>query len=127
MGKDYDLLVTPQNTPHFREKRVIFLVAMGLAAINFIVFSVLFPELRHMMLIAVAWIVGFAPIQYFDRRKAVWTWWYCGTHVIGIFLLTALLILYLNIYWYYAILTAEVMGCIVVACVLLRRNHRKRK
>lgn len=127
MGKNYDVLVTPQNTPRFRERRIIWLVAMGLAAINFMVFFILFPDHRNMMMIAMVWIAGFAAIQYFDRRKTVWTWWYCSTHFIGVYLLTAVLVVYLNIYWYYAVLSAEIIGCVVLACFLLRRNHGKRK
>ena len=29
MGKDYDRYVTPQNTPRFSERKILFLMAMG--------------------------------------------------------------------------------------------------
>ena len=51
MGKDYDVYVTPQNTPRFRERRMLFVAAMGMLTANLVVFACLVPEIRRGMIV----------------------------------------------------------------------------
>ena len=75
MGKRYDWHVTPQNTPHFRERRILFLTAMGFFVLNLILTGVFLGENMTWFLIAFAF-AAFAVAQCFDNRREMWSWWY---------------------------------------------------
>ena len=44
MGKRYDWQVTPQNTPRFKERRLLFLVVSGILVLNLILTGVFLAE-----------------------------------------------------------------------------------
>lgn len=127
MGKDYDVYVTPQNTPRFRERRMLFVAAMGMLTANLVVFACLVPEIRRGMIVCAVLITAFSVVQYFENRKAMWTWWYLLTDCVLFVLLKVGLLLRLDAYWYLAVLAAEILLWIVLTAVLLRPKHRKRK
>ena len=127
MGKNYDVYVTPQNTPRFRERRMLFVAAMGMLTGNLVVFACLVPEIRRGMLVCAVLSTAFTVMQYFENRKAMWTWWYILADCALFPLLTVGLLLRLDAYWYLAVLAAEILLWIVLAAVLLRPKYRKRK
>lgn len=127
MGKNYDVYVTPQNMPRFRERKILFLTAMGLLTVNLLVFACLFPEIRREMIVIVVLSAVLTAVQYFEKRKAMWTWWYILTGCVLFALLTVGLILRLGAYWYLAVLAAEMLVCAGLAFVLLRPKYKKRK
>lgn len=127
MGKEYDAYVTQQNTPRFRKRRMLFVAAMGMLTANLVVFACLVPEIRRGMIVCAVLSSAFTVVQYFENRKAMWTWWYILTDCALFPLLTVGLLLRLDAYWYLAVLAAEILLWIVLAAVLLRPKFRKRK
>ena len=127
MGKNYDVYVTPQNTPRFRERRMLFMIAMGMLTANLVVFAFLVPEIRRGMIVCAVLGTALTVVHFFENRKAMWTWWYILTNCVLFALLTVGLILRLDAYWYLAVLVAEILLWVVLAAVLLRPKHRKWK
>lgn len=127
MGKDYDVYVTPQNTPRFRERRRLFMMAMGMLTANLVVFACLVPEIRRGMIVCAVLSTVLTVVRYFEKRKVMWAWWYILTNCVIFVLLTVGLLLRLGAYWYLAVLAAEMLLWIVWAAVLLRPKYRKRK
>lgn len=125
MGKNYDVYVTPQNTPRFRERRMLFVAAMGMLTANLVVFACLVPEIRRGMIVCAVLSSAFTVVQYFENRKAMWTWWYilsvCATDL----LVTAYFCFLLELSWFLAVMAAEVAVCAGLAAALLRPKHGK--
>ena len=59
MGKKYDWTVTPQNTPRLKERRLLFLLAMGLLAVDLLVIAALHPNIRKDSLICAVFVCLF--------------------------------------------------------------------
>lgn len=125
MGKDYDVYVTLQNTPRFRERKIIFAAAMGLQALNWLLLALVFADGRRGMILMVLMTIGFTVVQWVDQRKAMWTWRYilavCATDL----LVTAYFCFLLELSWFLAVMAAEVVTCAGLAAALLRPKHGK--
>lgn len=123
MKKDYDEYVTPQNTPRFRERRILYLASMGMLTANLAMMALLAPDIRRVSVIGALLAAGLGAARYFDARKVMWTWWYLMTGFLGNILLTAALIFCSGAYWYFWVLAAEVLGCALAAYLVLRRKR----
>ena len=122
MGKDYDDNVTPQNTPRFQERRILFLTASGLLAVNFLMFALLSLPMRKGALILAALTGCFAAVQFTDKRKSLWSWGYLIVWFVIDTLVTAAFTWVAGIYWFWAVLAAELIAAGLLAYLLLKRK-----
>lgn len=74
MGKRYDWQVTLQNTPRFKEKRALVLLANGLFILNLLIIAICHPDDRKDSLICAALAFVYALVSIFEKRKAEWEW-----------------------------------------------------
>lgn len=125
MGKDYDVYVTPQNTPRFRERKIIFAAAMGLQALNWLLLALVFADGRRGMILMALMTIGFTVVQWVDQRKAMWTWRYILSVCAIDLLVTAYFCFLLELSWLLAVMAAEVVACAGLAAALLRPKHGK--
>lgn len=108
MGKDYDRYVTPQNTPRFSERKILFLMAMGVLVLNVLLIALICPECWKGAAICAGWACAFAAIQCMDKRKEHWTWGYIIAWCVINALITAGFVLVAGLYWFFALLAVEV-------------------
>ena len=124
MGKRYDWHVTPQNTPHFRERRILFLTAMGFFVLNLILTGIFLGENMAWFLIAFAF-AAFAVAQCFDNRREMWSWWYVIFWIIFSFVASAALLLWHKTYWWFIGYGIELIAFIILATSKLRKRTAK--
>jgi len=115
MGKRYDWQVTPQNTPHFKERRILFLTAMGIFVLNLILTGVFLSEHMAWFLMGAFVFAAFAVIQCFDSRREMWTWGYIRFWVVFSFAASAGLILWYRAYWWLIGYGTELIAVIVLS------------
>ena len=101
MGKRYDMYVTPQNTPCFKERRRIFLAAMGIFLFNLVLMSVFLFFDKTVSVIGILCTALFASAQFFDNRREMWTWGYVLFWCIFTFFLSAVFILWYKAYFWF--------------------------
>ncbi len=121
MKKKYDYYVSPQNTPQFKEKRLLHIISNACLVINLIVFAILFPDIR-------LWTIGLAFVftaylflQLFDRRKDQWAWWVI---IFGIVLSIAIPVCYIllfDLYLYFAVIGVQFIISSVIYYVFKKR------
>lgn len=135
MGKRYDWEVTPQNTPRFKEKRVLVLLANGLFILNLLIIAVCHPDDWKDSLICAALASVYAFIAVFDKRKAEWSLGSVITVCALCFLGSAAWIYKIGHYWYYIGYGVEVLLFTLAATLMFsgksahkphnRTNRRK--
>ena len=125
MGKRYDWQVTPQNTPRFRERRMLFLAAMGIFVLNLILTGVFLSENIAWFLIGAVVLVLFATVQCFDSRREMWTWGYVISWIVFSFVASAFLILWFKAYWWFIGYSIELIVFIILATGKLRKRTAK--
>ena len=76
MGKRYDWKVTPQNTPRFKERRILFLTAMGIFILNLLLTGIFLSKALKWSIIVAFISALFTVAQCFDIRREMWTWGY---------------------------------------------------
>lgn len=77
MGKRYDWQVTPQNTPRFKQRRILFLLAMGIFVLNLLCAAFLLAENNAWELFFAMEFGFFAVVHCFsERRVEMQTWGY---------------------------------------------------
>lgn len=127
MGKKYDWTATPQNTPRLKERRLLFLLAMGLLLVDLLAIALLHSAVRKETLICLGLACVFLCLQCFDNRKASWEWSYVVVLCVLAFLCAAGFILGTGENWYYIIWLCEVAVFCFVAYLLLRKPTGKKK
>ena len=127
MGKKYDWTATPRNTPRLKERRLLFLLAMGLLEVNLLVIAILHPDMQKKALICAGFVGVFSCLQYFENRKANWGWDYVVTLCVLAFLCAAGFIFGTGEYWYYIIWACEAVTVGLAAYFLLRKPRGKMK
>ena len=122
MKKRYDQNVTPQNTRHFKQRRILFLAAMGIFILN-LVLSGIFITSNTLWFLAVALIfLGFTVVQFFDIRCEMWTWGYILSWITFAFIASAVVFLSYKAYWWLICYFAE-----LTLYILLYKKIFKRK
>ena len=125
MGKRYDWQVTPQNSTRFRERRILFLAAMGILLLNLILTGVFLSENMAWFLIGAVVLVLFATVQCFDSRREMWTWGYVISWIVFSFVASAFLILWFKAYWWFIGYSIELIVFIILATSKLRKRTAK--
>ena len=125
MGKRYDWQVTPQNTPNFRERRILFLTAMGFFVLNLILTGVFLGENMARFLIVAFASAAFAVVQCFDNRREMWSWWYVIFWIVFSFVASAALLLWHKAYWWFIGYGIELIAFIILATSKLRKRTAK--
>lgn len=123
MAKRYNREVTPQNTPRFRERRILFLLAMGMFCVNLVLAALLNADDAAALLAHVGLVVLFSVVQSLDSRKEFWTWGYLLFWITLFVGVSAAIILWHRAYVFFALLALELLGFAAVAWVLLKRNR----
>ena len=126
MGKRYDWEVTPQNTPRFKEKRALVLLANGLFTLNLVIIAVCYPDNRKDSLICAALALVYAFIAIFDKRKVEWEWGSVITVCALCLLGSAAWIYKIGHYWYYIGYGIEVIIFTLAAVLMLKKKSAKR-
>jgi len=125
MGKRYDWQVTPQNTPRFRERRILFLLAVGIFALNLILTGVFLSERMTWFLVGAFVFAAFAVVQCFDNRREMWTWGYVASWIVFSFVASAGLLLWYKAYWWFVGYGIELVVFIILAASKLRKGTAK--
>ena len=121
MKKNYNYFVTPQNTPQFKLKRLLHILSSACLIINLIVFAILITERRLWTLGLAFCFLAYTFLQLFDRRKDQWAWWVI---IFGIILSIAISVCYIilfDLYFYFAILVAQLIILSVIFCVFKKK------
>ena len=93
MGKRYDWQVTPQNTPRFQQRRLLFVVATGILAVNLVVTGIFLSAHIGWYLLAAFAAALFAGVQCFDSRRTMWAWGYVWMWIVICFVASASMLL----------------------------------
>ncbi len=125
MGKRYDWQVTPQNTPRFKERRLLFLVAMGIFMLNLILTGAFLSANIWEHVFGALWVVFFAAVQCFDDRRTMWTWGYVIYWLIFSFVASAALFLWYRAYWWFVLYGIELTAFIIVTILTLKKRTTK--
>ena len=120
MGKRYDWQVTPQNTPRFRERRILFLTVMGIFVLNLILTGVFLAENMTWFLVCAVLFTGFAAVQCFDSRREMWTWGYIIFWIVFSFVASSILILWYKSYWWFVGYSIELSVFVFLTIRLLK-------
>lgn len=122
MGKRYDWRVTPQNTPRFKERRLLFLVVSGILVLNLILTGVFLAEDMIWFLVCAFLFAGFAVVQCFDSRREMWTWGYVIFWIVFSFVASAVLLLWHKAYLWFIGYGIELIAFIILATSKLRKR-----
>ena len=125
MKKDYDTYVTPQNTPNFRERRIIFLESMFFLLINLLVFSIVFPEEQKTSLVLFFVFLIFTIAQHFDARKDLWTWFSITVYGLIAISVTSFQIFTHSAHGFWPFLLLEILICCATAWFFLKKRPAK--
>ena len=124
MGKRYDWLVTTQNTPRFRERRTLFLTAMGIFVLNLILTGIFLSENIVWALAGAFIFAAFAVVQCFDNRREMWTWGYVIFWVAFSFVVFPILFLWHKAYWWFIGYGIELLAFILLAIGILKTRNQ---
>ncbi len=125
MKKRYDCYVTSQNTPRFKERRLLFLVAMGILVLNLALTAVFLAENMTWFLVCAFLLAGFTVVQCFDSRREMWTWGYVIFWIISAFAASAALFLYHKAYWWFIGYGIELVTFNILALLMLKKKFNK--
>lgn len=131
MGKRYDWQVTPQNTPRFKERKLLFLLAMGMFLLNLILTAFFFSEDMKWSLFGAFCFGLFAGVQCFDKRAVLWTWGYVIFWIAFSFVASAVLFVWHKAYWWFIGYGIEFIVFALAARLIFKRktsrisDHRK--
>lgn len=125
MGKRYDDHVTPQNTPRFKERRIVLMTAFGLLIFNLLVTGIFFSSNPLAYILWALFVAVIAIIQYFDRRREMWSYGYVFTLVSMLFIVSAFLPLSCDTLWLFTGYGIELIGYIFLAVHKLKRRPSK--
>lgn len=125
MGKRYDWQVTPQNTPHYKERRLLFLAAMVCFMCNLIFVGIFLASDMLWYLIGAAVAALFAAVQCFDMRREMWTWGYVIFWIVFSFVASAVLILWFKAFWWLIGYGIELIAFTVFAVRSLKKRDVK--
>ncbi len=122
MKKDYDGLISPQNDPHIRQKRILHLLSNGWLVLNLIVFAILVPEIRAWTVVLAVVFAVLTLIILSDERKSAWTWGsIIGEGVVSIAISVCYTLL-IESRWYFAVIGAEVIISIVLLYIAKKND-----
>ncbi len=125
MGKRYDWQVTPQNTPRFKERRILFSTAMGIFVLNLILTGFFLAENMTWFLLCAFNFIGFAVVQWFDNRRKMWMWGYVIFWVIFSLAASAALFLCYKAYWWLVGYGIESVAIIILAILMFKKKSTK--
>ncbi len=132
MKKEYDAVVTPQNTPHLKKQKILFVLTVSMIILNFIVWAFLSKEARVWTLLAAGVFAVLIPLQLSDTRKQQWS---IGVSVSWVLVLIVEAVLCANFSGkplFLGMLFAELAILGITACVLFvkawkNESERKKK
>lgn len=125
MGKRYDWQVTPQNTHRFKERRILFLTAMGIFVLNLILTGIFLGENVASFLISAFGFTMFAGVQCFDSRRKMWTWGYVIFWIVFSFVASAVLLLWHKAYLWFIGYGIELIAFAFLAIRMLKKKAAK--
>ncbi len=128
MGKRYDVNVTQQNTPHFGERKALFLLAMVMLVLNLILIGGFLGSNKALYFSAAALLAVWTLIQYFlERRRGLWEWNYILLCIIPAFIAPVPLIIWHKAYLWFIGYGVELGVFAAVAAGLLKRIKPRKK
>ncbi len=122
MGKRYDWKVTPQNTPYFKERRGLFLVAVSMLVLNLLLATLFCSEgmkLYFPLMITFS-LVGIA--RWFDDRREMWTWGYVVFWILCSFVFSGGMILWHKAYWWFIGYGVEVLVFLLITLWVIKKK-----
>ena len=125
MGKQYDWKVTPQNTPRFKERRILFLTAMGIFILNLLLTGIfLSKDLKWSIIVAFISAL-FTVAQCFDIRREMWTWGYVIFWITFTFSISPFLFLWHKAYWWFVGYGIELLAFALLTVRVLKTRNAK--
>lgn len=109
MGKRYDEQVTPQNTPHFLERKILFLAAMAILVLNLVLTAQFLCEETLEFMICALFFAGFAVVQCLDDRRKLWTWGYVILWIVFALGVSGFLFIWYHAYWWLMVYGFELL------------------
>ena len=126
MGKRYDEYVTPQNTPRFAERRMLFLFSGGILIFNLLITIFLFPANFTKHLLWVAFVAVVVHLHYADKRREMWSLGGLVLRIAIFFIASAFLPIYYNAPWLFIGWGIELVFFILLAVKKLKGRPSKR-
>ncbi len=128
MGKRYDVNVTPQNTPHFGERKALFLLAMVMLVLNLILIGGFLGSNKALYFAVASILAVWALTHYFlERRREMWAWGYTLLCIILSLIAPVPLILWHKAYLWFIGYGVELGVFAAVAAGLLKRIKPRKK
>lgn len=125
MRKKYDQDVTPQNTPYFKQRRMLFQSAMGFFVLNLILTGIL-AKASTLLLIGMALVfAAFTVVQSFDKRSEMWTWGYILSWIAFSFISSAVIFLTCKTYWLFIAYAIEIALFVLLYKKIFKRVRRR--
>lgn len=126
MGKRYDWQVTPQNTPRFKQRRILFLLAMGIFVLNLLCAAFLLAENNAWESFFAMEFGFFSVVHCFsERRVEMQTWGYVIFWIVFSFVGSAAVFLWHKAYWWFIGYGVELVVFALTAVLLFKRKTRK--
>lgn len=126
MGKRYDWQVTPQNTPRFKERRILFLLAMGIFVLNLLCAAFLLSENNAYELFFAIEFGFFSVIHCFsERRREMHTWGYVIFWIVFSFVGSAAVFLWHKAYWWFIGDGVELLIFTLTAVLMFKKKSPK--
>lgn len=124
MRKKYDQDVTPQNTPYFKQRRILFQTAMGFFVLNLILTSI-FAKSSVLLLIMALLFSAFTVVQCFEKRSEMWTWGYILSWIAFSFISSAVIFLTCKTYWLFIAYAIEIALFVLLYKKIFKRVRRR--
>ena len=125
MGKRYDWKITQQNTPYFKELRMLFLIAMGIFVLNLITTGIFLPANLMWCVLGAVLVALFTGVQCFDIRREMWTWGYVIFWIVFSFAASAVLLFWYRAYWWFIGYGIELIAFIILTIWKIRKKTAK--
>ena len=130
MKKEYDAVLTPQNTPHLTKQKILFVLTASMIVLNLIVLAFLTVEIRVWAWIAAGVFAISIPLQLLDTRKQQWTFWSMVLWILDLVIEAVLCVNFSGktVFWWMLFAELAVLG--IAACALFARiwkNESERK
>ncbi len=130
MKKEYDIVVTPQNTPHLTKQKILFVLTASMIVLNLIVLAFLAAEIRVWSLVAAGVFAISIPLQLLDTRKQQWTFWSMVLLILALVIEAVLCVNFSGKTLFLWMLFAELAVLGITACALFAKiwkNESERK
>ena len=125
MENRYDQNVTPQNTPRFRKRRMLFVTAMGMFVLNLILSGIFISPNTLWFIIVALVFLAFTIVQYLDKRSEMWTWGYILSWIVFSFIASAVIFLSYKAFWWLIAYAIELSFFVLLYKKLFKRVKRR--